>query len=104
MAKDFENLSAEKRGDFRNILPQLLSPPRPACHGTYPAPRCHRAPGVQGAGDKPTATTEPDTRGAIRAEAQVWSRNTCQDGPDGPDGPNGHAAVAAKPTATARMP
>ena len=38
-----------------------------------------------------------------QAEAQVWSRNTLQDGPDGPNGPNGHAAVTAKPTATARM-
>ena len=39
-----------------------------------------------------------------KTEAQVGSRNTLQDGPDGPDGPNGHAAMAAKPTATARMP
>ena len=34
---------------------------------------------------------------------KFWSRNTLQDGPDGPNGPNGHAAMAAKPTATARM-
>ena len=41
-----------------------------------------------------TATAQP-----AKAEAQVWSRNTWQNGPDGPDGPDGHAAVAAKPAA-----
>ena len=30
VAKDFENLSAEKRGDFQNILPQIFEP-TPTC-------------------------------------------------------------------------
>ena len=34
-----------------------------------------------------------------RAEAQVWSRNTLQDGPDGHDGHDGHAAIRAKKSA-----
>ena len=37
-------------------------------------------------------------------EAQVWSRNTWQDGPCGPYGPYGHAAVAAKSAAAVRLP
>ena len=44
------------------------------------------------------------SRGArSKAEAQVWSRNTWQDGPCRPDGPDGHAAVAAKSAAVVRL-
>ena len=102
MAKDFENLSAEKRGDFRNILPHFLSHPDRRATGPTPPPGATGRRGA-GAGDKPLQTTKPDTGCTIRAEAQVGSRNTWQDGPDGPDGPDGHAAAAAKTTATARM-
>ena len=47
VAKDFENLSAEKRGDFRNILPHFSKPPTgvPRDHLRLPVPP---GAGVQG--------------------------------------------------------
>ena len=52
VAKDFENLSAEKRGDFRNILPHFLSHPDLRATGPTPPPGATGRQGA-GAGDKP---------------------------------------------------
>ena len=70
VAKDFENLSAEKRGDFRNILPHFSKPPTCAPRDL---PRLPVPPGagVQGLAISPCKQTKPDTRCTIKAEVQV---------------------------------
>ena len=72
VAKDFENLSAEKRGDFRNILPHFSKPPTgvPRDHLRLPVPP---GAGVQGLAISPCkqpslnpiqTKPEPDTNRA----------------------------------------
>ena len=48
VAKDFENLSAEKRGDFRNILPQILEPTPTGAPRALPRLPVPPGAGVQG--------------------------------------------------------
>ena len=66
VAKDFENLSAEKREDFRNILPHFSKPPTCAPRDL---PRLPVPPGarVQGLAISPCKQTKPDTRCAIKS-------------------------------------